>query len=251
MSVARDVKMRNARKRIRKDLDLSRFWLLLACRFRTWRQSAYYTLLYRMSVLPEGEAWKEIAFPDEKGPLKKYAVSDRGRVIAYLHNPETGRILKGGLIGGYPSVKVRIKGKDKTFYVHRLVGEYFLRQPDPDCDRLIHLDYDKRNNCIENLRWVTKSEALEHQRKNPAVIRAKKIQSQFLPDKGHKLTTTDVIRIKKKIWDPNRKTRLKMIAKQFGISEMQLYRIKSGENWSHIRVENEPDHTRKKQPGKS
>jgi hypothetical protein len=36
--------------------------------------------------------------------------------------------------------------------------------------------------------------------------------------------------------DPNRKTRLKLIAKQFGISEMQLYRIKSGENWGHIKV---------------
>ena len=54
-----------------------------------------------------------------------------------------------------------------------------------------------------------------------------------------KLTSTDLIRIKKMIQDPNRKTRMKLIAKQFGISEMQLYRIKSGENWSHIKVEDE------------
>jgi hypothetical protein len=27
-----------------------------------------------------------------------------------------------------------------------------------------------------------------------------------------------------------------MIAKQFGVSEMQISRIKSGENWSHIKV---------------
>ena len=51
---------------------------------------------------------------------------------------------------------------------------------------------------------------------------------------GHKLNATQVMRIKKMIADPERKTRMKMIAKQFNISEMQLYRIKSGENWGHI-----------------
>jgi hypothetical protein len=30
---------------------------------------------------------------------------------------------------------------------------------------------------------------------------------------------------------------LKMLAKQFGISEMQLYRIKSGENWGHVKID--------------
>jgi hypothetical protein len=29
---------------------------------------------------------------------------------------------------------------------------------------------------------------------------------------------------------------LKKIAEQFDISEMQLYRIKSGENWGHVKV---------------
>jgi hypothetical protein len=30
---------------------------------------------------------------------------------------------------------------------------------------------------------------------------------------------------------------VRLIAKQFGISETQLYRIKSGENWSHIKID--------------
>jgi hypothetical protein len=45
------------------------------------------------------------------------------------------------------------------------------------------------------------------------------------------------MRLKRKIFDPKRKSRLKIIAKQFGISEMQLYRIKSGENWGHVKIE--------------
>ena len=44
------------------------------------------------------------------------------------------------------------------------------------------------------------------------------------------------MRIKKMLANPNRKTRLRLIAKQFGISEMQLYRIKSGENWGHVEI---------------
>jgi hypothetical protein len=35
---------------------------------------------------------------------------------------------------------------------------------------------------------------------------------------------------------PNQKTRLKMIAKQFGVSEMQIRRIASGENWGHVKI---------------
>jgi uncharacterized protein YjcR len=42
--------------------------------------------------------------------------------------------------------------------------------------------------------------------------------------------------IKKLLAKPEQKTRLKMIAKQFGVSEMQIRRIKSGENWGHINV---------------
>jgi len=46
-----------------------------------------------------------------------------------------------------------------------------------------------------------------------------------------------VTRSKRKLLDPKRKTRMKIMAKQFGVSEMQLYRIKSGENWGHITID--------------
>ena len=42
--------------------------------------------------------------------------------------------------------------------------------------------------------------------------------------------------LKKKLLDPNRRTRLKVLAKQFGVSEMQLHRIKTGENWGDLQV---------------
>ena len=53
-----------------------------------------------------------------------------------------------------------------------------------------------------------------------------------------KLDSTQVMRIKRMIFDPQRKTRMRIIAKQFGISEMQLYRIKTGENWASVPTPN-------------
>lgn len=51
--------------------------------------------------------------------------------------------------------------------------------------------------------------------------------------KGMKLNSTQVIHIKLLL---KRERPLKQIAKQFDISEMQVWRIKSGENWSHIKI---------------
>ena len=71
-----------------------------------------------------------------------------------------------------------------------------------------------------------------HQYKNPAVLqgRIKRIETKKSNGVGTKLTSTQVLRLKKRINDPNRKTRLRLIEKEFGISEMQLCRIKRGEN---------------------
>ncbi len=37
----------------------------------------------------------------------------------------------------------------------------------------------------------------------------------------------------------NEKNRLKMIAKQFGITHTQLNRIRSGENWKHVTIDDD------------
>ncbi|MEQ8323701.1 MAG: NUMOD4 domain-containing protein [Vicingaceae bacterium] len=182
------------------------------------------------------EVWKEIDLIPP-GIRLKYAVSNYGRVKSFKTDISEGNILKGGLIGGYPILKVRPKGKDKTFYVHRLVAHYFLTVKREDDVFVLHLDYNKVNNHVSNLKWATKREMELHQQGSPYVKKARELRLLRKPQKGHKLTSTQVLHLKKKIFDPNRKTRLKILAKQFGISEMQLYRIKSGENWSHVKLE--------------
>jgi hypothetical protein len=61
------------------------------------------------------------------------------------------------------------------------------------------------------------------------------------------LTEKTVAQLKQQIWDPKRKLSFKKLAEKYGVSEMQIYRIKSGEFWYHVKVENEPVHAKYKQ----
>ncbi|HNK30087.1 MAG TPA: hypothetical protein PKG65_14235, partial [Ferruginibacter sp.] len=78
----------------------------------------------------------------------------------------------------------------------------------------------------------SKDEMEQHQQKSPAVLAYRSINRK----KGHKLTDTTVKKIKQMINDKKRVRTMKQIADHFGISEMQLYRIKSGENWGHVKA---------------
>ncbi len=189
-----------------------------------------------------GEEWREIGL---KRHLKsRYAISNFGRLMSFKSNLEKGRLLKGCLAEGYPVFKYRVWLRDKrdkllhqSRYLHQLVAEYFLPKPKSEQKFIIHIDYDKSNNRCSNLKWVSKGELVRHHERNPNVILGKAKNKNRKPYAGKKLTETRVKYLKRRIFDPNRKTRLKMIAKQFGISEMQLYRIKKGENWGHVSLE--------------
>ncbi len=178
----------------------------------------------------KGEVWKKLQKPIWRDN-ELYEISSIGRVARYKYKPE-GELMEPYRLGGYEVFStIKKTGKTDLVYVHRAVAELFL-EADPERKFVIHLDFDKANNKVENLKLVNRKELSEHNKNNPKVIKAKK--EMLKNPRYSKLTAGRVRLIKKKIFDPNRKTRMRMIAKQFGISEMQLYRIKSGENWGHI-----------------
>lgn len=192
-----------------------------------------------------GEIFKDVDFGVK---LKSnYAISNYGRFVSYTDKVEEGKILKGGLTDGYRIFRYRIKvdGKpvDKYAFIYKLVAQYFLTQTSEEQTCVIHLDYVRHNDAVLNLKYCTREEMLAHVKRSPAVIAAKKKLIEFNKQSdGRKLTTTQVIHLKKRLLDPNRKTKLKSLAKQFNISEMQLYRIKRGENWGHLKVDlDKPD----------
>jgi len=173
------------------------------------------------------ENWKVVQFDDKISEKEKFKISNYGRVLNC--KGEIERIVKASFINGYQNLplKQQVNKKSTSRYVHKLVAEHFLEKNDGIY--VIHLNYDKTDNRIANLRWATKREKEIHQFENPIYKNGNRRRTYS------KLTENKVRLIKRKINDPNRRTRMKMIAKQFGISKMQLYRIKSGENWSSVK----------------
>ncbi len=182
-----------------------------------------------MIINLRGEVWKTLSKPIWRDNAA-FKVSNYGRIIVFNKDPE-GQLLNPYDLGGYFVFPVALKkGRAAMTYVHRVVAEAFLEEEIKPF--VVHKDYDKKNNKADNLMYVDRKGLSAHNMLNPRVIESKKKARQN--PKYSKLSPGRVRLIKRKIFDPNRKTRMRLIAKQFGISEMQLYRIKSGENWGHI-----------------
>jgi predicted DNA binding protein len=71
-----------------------------------------------------------------------------------------------------------------------------------------------------------------HQQKSPARIAYKEKQANRKT--GLKLTSTQVKQIKTILSNQKRKITISQLAEKFGVSEMTMYRIKSGENWGRV-----------------
>lgn len=187
------------------------------------------------------EVWKEFK---PEGARRRYMASNLGRIASfyedlhkdgYILKVSNGHQVSGAKIGlkvYKKGTKLGVKGKpiseitNISYPVHKIIAELFLEKPDDDeIDQIIHLDHDKFNNEVSNLRWVTKKESWAHQKLAPYYKP---------PKKGRKLTPERVRLIKKKILEG--KTKQSLLAKQFGLSEMGIYRIKTGKLWADIVV---------------
>ena len=185
------------------------------------------------------EKWKEISLGYTS--QKRYGISTYGRLMSFMDDmKKDGEILKGSLTSGYRSFRYRIfankKVINKNLLLHRLVAEQFLPKENEAQIYVIHVDFDKTNNRLDNLRWATKEEMQIHNQKNPAVIQQiETMVDNIHKGKRNKLNPSKVLFIRGKLDDPERKTRMRLLAKQFDVSEMQLYRIKRRENWGHLK----------------
>lgn len=136
------------------------------------------------------------------GQEGRYEVSDHGRVrsldrmvphgrLSGLRRHK-GRILKQGRKpAGYPTVSIPIDGARhvKVMYVHRLVLEAFVG-PSPDGIVARHLDDNKENNHLGNLRWGTESENAHDKVRNGYDHYAKRDACKW----GHEFTPENIRR---------------------------------------------------------
>jgi HNH endonuclease/NUMOD4 motif len=181
------------------------------------------------------EKWQLLKGHISGGPIAyKYAVSNYGRVVKFSKNLANGYLLNLSLQQGFPIWRKIMNGKYFAVLIHRLVAKHFLPKPSANQKFVIHSDYNKENNYYKNLQWASQEEVTAHAKNNPAIIKAKERMRKSISKGGYntKLTDAKVKYIKKSL--AKGKT-LKELALKFKVSDMQIHRIKTGENWGHIK----------------
>lgn len=182
----------------------------------------------------EGERWKEADFPNSL--QKRYAVSNKGRVASFKTSLlKDGNILKGSLQEGYKilrfTVITRKKKRYEFIFFHKLVAMHFCKQKSPLHKKVIFKDFNRKNLDATNLKWVTVEEQYKHSIQSPKYIIANK--RRLFPVKGPQLDIEKVRKIKLAL---QKGKTLKELGLKYKVSDMQIHRIKTGENWGHVKV---------------
>ncbi len=181
-----------------------------------------------------GEVWKPLKISGHKNVRRKYAVSSQGRAASYTEDVNRdGKILKGSLTSGYRTLNLHLDGSNGTIYLHREIAKLFCKKLSPKYKYVIHINHKKEDNKQSNLKWATLEEMSSHQQKSPQKVAYKK--EQAAKTVGLKLNASKVKIIKDAIKNPRRKLTYRQLAEKYNVSEMTLYRIRSGENWGHIK----------------
>lgn len=87
------------------------------------------------------------------GEETRWSINEDGQV----RNDETGKFLKGTILHTYRYINFRWNHKQKNKSIHRLVAETFLPNPD-NLPYVHHIDGNRLNNKLENLKWVSAKE---------------------------------------------------------------------------------------------
>lgn len=90
---------------------------------------------------------------DIKGYEGQYAITEDGQVWSY----KTNKFMKSNLARGYLKIKLSNGAIRKDYYIHRLVAEAYVPNPQ-DKPQVNHKDENKLNNNASNLEWVTAKE---------------------------------------------------------------------------------------------
>ena len=155
-----------------------------------------------------------------KSVAPDYEVSNLGNVKSYWNDPP--RILTPvPNKDGYLRVNLHIGGKSKFYYIHRLVAEAFIPNPEGK-PQINHRNGIKTDNRIENLEWCTQSENNRH-----AYATGLRVMPQGVRHYKAKLTNEQVVYIRD---NPDGLSR-KALAEKFGVKEITISLIQLGKTY--------------------
>ena len=93
---------------------------------------------------------------DIKGYEELYAITSCGKVWSY----KSKKFLSPGITEGYSQVGLMKDGKRKYLYIHRLVAEAYIPNPN-GYDTIDHIDGNKTHNYINNLQWMKNTDNIK------------------------------------------------------------------------------------------
>jgi DNA-binding XRE family transcriptional regulator len=163
-----------------------------------------------------------------QGLNRNYYISDDGRIFnkdmkelkpsatGYNYNDKANH---------YCYVTLIIDGKRKNKYIHRLVAEAFIPNPN-NYPQVNHKDGNRCNNSVQNLEWCSNIQNQLHK------LEVLNIDYTGEKNPANKLSKDEVLKIKELLENSNLSQ--KKIGDMFGISQTTIHEIKYGYVWSHV-----------------
>lgn len=178
----------------------------------------------KVTNLP-GEQWTQVEFAHPT-IRKIYSISNLGRIkTTHRFSGDEALIFGSTDPRGYLLLNVRLANGDIShIYVHRFVAETFVKRKRKDAEFILHKDLNRRNNRADNLVWATKTEWKAYIKTLPSYQEGRRKVAQ-----RYKLDEERVKAIRERLQQQD--ITLKVVAKEFGISVTQVYRIKANQNW--------------------
>lgn len=163
--------------------------------------------------------------------FEEYEVSSAGRVrrVGRATGAQVGHIRKPGrLPRGYLYVPTYRGNVQRNAYVHRMVALAFLGNPPCPGAHVNHKNFDKADNRVENLEWVTPSDNLRHTWRHDRQ-RTHDQTARGVSNGRAKLTPALAAAIR----SSDGRT-ISSLAHEYGVSRSTVRRVLSGESWGGV-----------------
>lgn len=109
---------------------------------------------YKNEVWKDIDNWEGIYQISNYGRLKSFKQSENGKILKITNKPNS--YLSVVLCKQYEGKITR-----ESWKLHRLVAKAFLKNPN-NLPEVNHIDFNKHNNEVDNLEWVSKKENTKH-----------------------------------------------------------------------------------------